>query len=332
MVPASADLVLSVEGVSGAKALLEKAATYAPSLGPAAMGATLRDRVGVDLLAEPADWGLAPRGRRMLVFSRQGAGLTAPVRDAAAAKKKLAAWLGKSPRRAGRVAGGRLSTASGPQAAALLASMARTSALPPALAAQAKGPLWLWMRLAEPLRAAVLSVEASALGLIGTGVLEANGPILAGPAPAGCATGTACLRAGVGSAGRDAVAVALEQLGMAAPAQLATASRVELRLDSVEARQLSDARSLRSALRIAAEIDGAPSAGPSLEGRADLGEIDAALAPMNPLDALRGPLAGGAWAFHLLYGALLRHAGPLTVSGDPQPGNRAAVRLRLPLR
>jgi hypothetical protein len=107
---------------------------------------------------------------------------------------------------------------------------------------------------------------------------------------------------------------------------------VELRLESIDARHLSDARSLHSALRIAPALDGPPSAGSSLEGQVDLAAVDAALAAMSPLDALRGPLAGGAWAFHLLYGALLRNAGPLTLSGDPQPGNRAAIRLRLPLR
>jgi hypothetical protein len=311
---------------------LEKAATHAPSLGPQPVGATLRDRVGVDLFAESPDWGLARRGPRMLVFSQQGAGLSAPVRDPAAAKKKLAAWLGQSPRRAGRVVGNRLLTASGREAPALVAAMAKASALPAALAAQAKGPLWLWLRLADPLRGAVLSLEASALGLIGTGLLEANGILLAGPAPAGCAKGTACLRAGVGSVGRRAVALAFQQLGIAAPPQLAAASRLELQLESIDARQLSDARSIGSALRITPVFDGAPAAGASLEGRADLAEIDAALAAMTPLDAFRGPLATGAWALHLLYGALLRNAGPLTLSGDPLPGNRTAVRLRLPLR
>jgi hypothetical protein len=267
----------------------------------------------------------------MLVISRQGIGLSAPVSDAAAVKRKLGAWVSRSPRRAGRLAGGRLFTASGPEAAAVLTSMAKPTPISAALAAQAKGPLWAWLRLAAPLRAAAFSIDASATGLSATGLVEGDGPILAGPAPAGCAAGTICLRAGVAAAGSGALAVLLRQLGGEVPG-LASAKRVELRVDAVDARQLSDARSLGSALKIAPALDGPASPGASLEGRAELGEIDAALALMSPLDALRGPLAGGAWAAHLLYGALLRNAGPVTLSGDPRPGNRAAIRLRLPLR
>jgi len=268
----------------------------------------------------------------MLVISRQGMGLSAPVRDTAAVKRKLGAWVSRSPRRAGRLAGGRLFTASGPEAAAVLTSMAKPTPISSALAAQAKGPLWAWLRLAAPLRAAVLSIDASAPGLSASGLLEGESPILAGPAPAGCAKGAICLRAGVAAAGSGALAVLLRQLGAEVPAGLASAKRVELRVDALDARQLSDASSLASALQIAPALDGPASPGASLEGRAEMGEIDAALALMSPLDALRGPLAGGAWAAHLLYGALLRNAGPLTLSGDPRPGNRAAIRLRLPLR
>src|SRR4051812_12186890 len=78
LVPASADIVLFVEDASGARALLEKAATYAASLGASPLGSSLRERVGIDLLSEAADadWGLAP-GPRMLVISRQGMGLSA---------------------------------------------------------------------------------------------------------------------------------------------------------------------------------------------------------------------------------------------------------------
>src|SRR5204863_6863648 len=116
--PASPGAGLSIEGVSGLRALLGKAGTHAPSLGPHPIGSTLTDRLGVDLLAESAEWGLAARGARLVVFSRDGMGLAAPVRDATAAKKVLAAWLAQKPRRAGRIAGRRLLTASGANPAA----------------------------------------------------------------------------------------------------------------------------------------------------------------------------------------------------------------------
>jgi len=102
LVPESADVVLSVEDASGLQALLRKAGTLAPSLAPDAVGATLRDRLGVDVLAESPAWGLAQRGARTVAFSNHAMGLSAPVRDAGAAKRTLASWLGQGPRRAGR--------------------------------------------------------------------------------------------------------------------------------------------------------------------------------------------------------------------------------------
>ena len=38
-----------------------------------------------------------------------------------------------------------------------------------------------------------------------------------------------------------------------------------------------------------------------------------------PLDALRGSLAAGAYAAHLVYGPMLRNAGPLTLTGRSFP-------------
>ena len=180
VVPASADAVLSIEDMSGLRALLEKAGTHAPSLGAQPIGATFRDRLGVDLLSEPAEWGLAPRGARLIVFSRDGMGLAAPVRDGDSAKKMLAAWLSQKGRRAGRIAGGRLLTASGGNPAAVLTAMSRPAALPAVLAARAKGPVWLWMRLAAPLRAVVLSLDAAGDGLTGRGLVTADAAIVAG--------------------------------------------------------------------------------------------------------------------------------------------------------
>jgi hypothetical protein len=330
LVPESADVVLSVEDPSGLQALFGKAGTHAPTLAPEAVGATLRDRVGVDLLAESPAWGLAQRGARTVAFSRQAMGLSAPVRDAGAAKKMLASWLAQGQRRTGRLVGSRLLTASGEEAAALLKSMSRPVPLPRDLAARAKGPVWIWARTAEPLRGMMLSIEASGTGIVGRGVVAASGALLSGRAPAGCASGMACLRAAPGPAGRRVLALALEKLEATAQPELATAARVEERVDAVDVREL--ARSLTRALRIAAVFDAPEAAASALDARVDLGAIDAALGTINPLEALRGGVVAGAYAAHLLYGPLLRNAGPLTVTGNPQQGGAAEIEVRLPLR
>ncbi len=44
------------------------------------------------------------------------------------------------------------------------------------------------------------------------------------------------------------------------------------------------------------------------------------------------PTPPAAYAAHLIYGPLLRNAGPLTLTGNPAQGNTAEVELRLPLR
>ena len=255
LVPESADVVLSVEDASGLRALLQKAGTHAPLLAPDAVGATLRDRVGVDLLAESPAWGVGQRGARTLAFSSHGMGLSAPVRDAGAAKRMLASWLSQGPRRAGRVAGSRLLTASGEDAAAVLKSMSRPVPLPRDLAARAKGPVWLWARTAEPLRGMMLSIEASGTGIVGLGVVNASGALLTGSAPAGCASGIACLRAAPGPAGLRVLALALEKLEATAQPELAAAARVEERVDAIDVRELAQTRSLTRALRIAAVFD-----------------------------------------------------------------------------
>src|SRR5439155_1111302 len=148
------------------------------------------------------------------------------VRNAGSAKRMVASWIAEDPqRRAGRVVGLRLLTASGGNPAALLATMSRPAPLPAPLAAKASGPAWLWMRLFAPLRAAVLAIEASLA----------------------------------------------------------------------------------------------------------LADLDGALAGLTRLDALHGSLATGAYAFHILYGSLFRHGGPLILTGNPS-GNGAEIEVRLPLR
>ena len=71
-------------------------------------------------------------------------------------------------------------------------------------------------------------------------------------------------------------------------------------------------------------------AGNALDATLDIAAIDRALSKLSPLDALKGPVAAGSYGAHLLWGALLRHSGPLTITGRPA-GAAAAIELRLPL-
>jgi hypothetical protein len=332
LLPSSAEAALSLEETAGLRALLEKAGTRAPSLAPEPVGSLLRQRVGVDLLAEPPGWGLSARGARLLVFSREAMGLIAPVRDAKAARKMMAAWLAEDKRRLARIAGGRLLTASGRGSQALFAGMARGVPLPRELAARARGPVWLWARLQDPLRAAVLSIDASGIGMVARGLVTSGLPLLAGRAPFGCAQAIACLRAGVAEGGRQAIAQLLERLGVPPQPELAGADRVEERLDAIDVRALSDQRSLARALRITPVFGGAESAAPALDALVDLARLDAALAGMTALDAVRGGFAAGTYAARAVYGDLLRNAGPLTIAGSPARGNAAEIEIRLPLR
>lgn len=332
LVPASAEGVLSLENAAGLRALFSAAAVHAPSLAPAELGSSLRSEVGVDLFAEGREWGLAPRGPRMLVFSAGAVGLSAPLRDAKSAKKALAAWLAGGGGRAGEVTKGRLLTASGRGAAALLAAMTRPAPLPANLAARAKGPAWIWLRLGEPLRAAVLTIDASATGVVARGLVTASDAVLVGPAPAGCEKGIGCIAAGLGPAGAGALAIALERLGIAPQPPLRSAQRAVERLDRIDVGQLAGPRSLGHALGITPVFGGPPGAGAGLQAVLDLEKVDAALSRLTPIDALRGADAAGAYAAHVIYGALLRNAGPLGVFGDAAQGNAAEVELRLPLR
>ncbi|MGE5047441.1 MAG: hypothetical protein ACM3PC_02650 [Deltaproteobacteria bacterium] len=332
LIPASADGVLAVENAAGLRALFTAAGVHAPSLAPAQLGASLRANVGVDLFAEDREWGLAPRGPRMLVFSAGAVGLSAPVRDAKSAKKALAAWLAGGERRAGELTKGRLLTASGRGASALLVAMTRLTPLPRDLAARARGPAWLWVRLGEPLRAAVLSIDASATGVVARGLLTASSAVLVGASPAGCERGVGCIAAGLGPAGAGALASALERLGIPPQPRLRSARTVVERLDGIDAQQLAGPRSIGRALVLTPAFDGLPGAGAGFQAFLDLEKVDAALSRLTPIDALRGADAAGAYAAHLIYGALLRNAGPLGVFGDAAPGNAAEVELRLPLR
>jgi hypothetical protein len=189
----------------------------------------------------------------------------------------------------------------------------------------------MWARLADPLRAMVLSLDASEGGLVARGTVTASGPLLNGHAPAGCEGVIACIRAGLAPAGRLAFAAVLQRLGLAPQPELSTATRVEERIESVEVRELAGPGSLARALPLKAAFERPEADGAALQGRIDLSAFAGALTEMTPLDALRGPVAAGTYAFYLLYGRLLRNAGPLTITGDPR-GNSADVEMHLPLR
>lgn len=322
LAPAQADFALVLDGArasAGLRAFLTEAGRHAPSLAPDSVSRSLRASIGVDLLNEQPAWGLAKKGSRALAFIHHAAGLSAPVADVKAARRALYAWL-QAPDRAGKIARGRLLTASGRNAKALLAMLERPKPMRPG-----QGPVWLYARLAEPFRSAVLSIDASAQGLTARGNVAAEEAVLAGSAPAPCeGAPIGCLRAGLGPAGRAALAIGLRAFGREEPQ--AQAQRVAIALEGIDARRLADQSGWRAALRFSTAFDGSPAPGPALAGQLDLTAVDEELAKLSPLDALRGSVAAGAYAAHLLYGALLRHAGPLTLAGD---GDR--IELRLPL-
>src|SRR5439155_9166335 len=149
-------LFADAQSGAGLRAFFDGVARRAPAL---AAGSHLSAAVGPDLLADPLSWGLARSGPRAIVAASGAFGLTAPVRDAKAARAALDAWLRQggpvgSRTIAGRaafssgsgrrtrvglvasVAGSlRIVTASGEEAPALIAALsqigAKTTATPP---------------------------------------------------------------------------------------------------------------------------------------------------------------------------------------------------------
>lgn len=369
-------------GASGLRALLDTAGAHTGTASPRSVGALLRDSVGVDLLAEQPAWGLAQNGPRALVLAPGARGLSAPVANLKAARRMLAAWLAergparptrpkplKGPLVAGDRAGmiapvagaQRLLVATGPHAAALVLTLAHPSPMSrdAALLARARGPSWLWLAGEDPVRAAVLRIDADARGLRASGLVTSTAPLLDGAAPVACAGApVGCLRAGLAPAGRALLSRVLRQM-LGQQAGLTQATRAAVRLDEVDPRRLDDAGSLPKALRFAAAFDEPAGAqpcpapagvllvsrpgchpapaldraagGPALSLDLDVARIAAALQKLSPLDALTGELAAGAYAANLLYGPLLRSAGPLAVEGAPSPAG-TELTLRLPLR
>ena len=284
-VPARVDgalLFADAQSGAGLRAFFDGVARRAPAL---AAGSHLSAAVGPDLLADPLSWGLARSGPRAIVAASGAFGLTAPVRDAKAARAALDAWLrqvgpvgsrtiasrsafssGSGRRtRVGLVASLagslRIVTASGEQAPALIAALsqigAKTAATPPlsrdgallAALARLSGPAALVLRGSDPLRATALDLAGSADGLIATGLVLAPSPLLSGSAPdaAACAEGSLfCLRAALGPSGRELFATA-------ARAYLAAVLPPQEREAAVRAAALAAA----SAERLVVRSDGA---------------------------------------------------------------------------
>ncbi len=424
LVPTASHAAVLLDGAaasSGFRALLQTAGTHTGMLSPDAVGSDLRSAIGVDLLTDTAPWGLAPQGPRAIVFSSGSVALSAPVKDAKAARKSLDAWLAeagparptrpaplKGPAAAGQRAAlidhGRLFIGSGPHATALVstlahlntkASLARDRPFAAAIA-RATGPAAFFFRGDTLLKGGVLALDASASGLVARGLVlpEGDAPLLVGEAPQECGAGTlACLRAELGGAGRALLAAAVrEYLWSAlppAPRDLfdaiaqrasATAGKLALSVAGLDADLLGDGRDSIWALRFSGAAEAtatlpervpngvartatglsvnrgqrplclevaaktialsSPCApAPELKGGSDdalnasidLVAIDRALSKLSPLDALKGPVAAGAYGAHLIWGALVRNAGPLTLTGRPA-GAAAAIELRLPLR
>ena len=302
VVPAQSDAALLLDGSQGAvglRAFLDAVAQRAPALGA---GPRIAALVGPDLLGQPLAWGLAFSGPRALVLWRGSLALTAPVRDAKAARAALQSWLeergssrstrvapqrgpaasARGTSRAGMVApvagSLRLLTASGPNAAALVAALSQVGArkagtralaseqtMRPALA-RLTGPAALILRGDEPVRAAALALEGTPQGLTARGLVLASSPLLESDPPgAGACEGASllCVRAALGAGGRSVLARAVRAwlTLLLAPGQIdapdriaqsaaLVAERVVLRSDGADARLLAGDGEAAWALRL----------------------------------------------------------------------------------
>jgi hypothetical protein len=78
-----------------------------------------------------------------------------------------------------------------------------------------------------------------------------------------------------------------------------------------------------------AQLPPGAEAGPSLDARLDTRALSSALSRLGPFDALRGDAAAGAYALHLLFGTLLAHSGPATLTASPDAAQPRNLRLDL---
>lgn len=341
--PAPVQASVNLEDASGLKAFFDAAGVYARSVSSAEVSHSLREQLAVDPLALKSS---------TIVFSRRGIAMVAPM-EAAKARAALLAW--KRPRHLGMVVKGKLYTASGRDAKALLKALQH----PKPVAAQ--GPVGLWFALAPPLETATFTLQASANGLTANGIATASKPILQGPSPAPCAPAAiGCFVGGLGPAGHELLERLLRFGGDLTPrAEPPQGTRVASRLDGLNVTALTDRNSLPDALLFALAFDapgwpadtqcqtprdldviGNPRCTPpsSLAGDApgaqvslDLSQVAVALSRLTALDALKGEGAAAAYGIALIYGELLRHVGPLTMSAVPAQNDAAAAELELHL-
>jgi hypothetical protein len=318
--PAPAQAALFIDDASGLKAFLDRAGVYARSMTSAEVSRQLRAQVGADPLSQ----------KGTLVFSQRSTGFVTAM-SAADARRLLKEW--RRPTRIGTYAKGKLYTASGPEAKALLKALQRPRALKIEPA-----PLSLWVAVAPPLKTATAAIDASADGLVVHGIVTASKPILEGQGPPPCdPAAMGCLRIALGPAAREAILdspvphdVMVEAIRDRIRAPLQQASRFWARLDALDATVLTNERSIPRALRYAVSYDDPPSDGPQFEARLDLARVGQSLAKLTPLDAFYGETAAMAYAGHLIYGRLLLALGPLVATANAE-GNAAQFELRLPL-
>lgn len=341
--PAPVHASIHLDDASGLEAFLDAAGVYARSLSTAEVSHSLREQLAVDPLALK---------RSTIVFSRRGIGMVAPM-ETAKARAALLAW--KRPNHLGMALKGKLYTASGRDAKALLKALQQPKAMP------AEGPVGLWFALAPPLKTATFTLQASANGLTATGIATASKPILQGPSPGPCVPAAmGCFVGGLGPAGHELLERLLRFGGDLTPrAEPPHGTRVASRLDGLNVSALGDRDSLPDALLFALAFDspgwpadtqcGTPPdvdvltnprcAPPSpLEGTApgaqvslDLSQVAAALSKLTALDAVKGEGAATAYGIGLIYGELLRHLGPLTMNAVPAQNDAAAAELKLQL-
>jgi len=341
--PAPVHASVNLDDASGLKAFFDAAGVYARSLSTAEVSHSLREQLAVDPLSLKSS---------TIVFSRRGIGMVAPM-ETAKARAALLAW--KRPNHLGMALKGKLYTASGRDAKALLKALQQPKAVP------AQGPVGLWFALAAPLKTATFTLQASANGLNATGHLTASKPLLQGPSPAPCAPAAmGCFVGGLGPAGHELLERMLRFGGDLTPRSLPPqGTRVASRLDGLNVSALGDRTTLADALLFALAFDapgwpadtqcGTPPdvdvltnprcAPPSpLEGTTagaqlslDVSQAAFALAKLTALDALKGEAAATAYGIGLIYGELLRHLGPLTMSAQAAQNDAAAAELELQL-
>ncbi|HEY2027671.1 MAG TPA: hypothetical protein VGH20_00550 [Myxococcales bacterium] len=341
--PAPVHASINLDDASGLKAFFDAAGVYARSLSSAEVSHSLREQLAVDPLALKSS---------TIVFSRRGIGMVAPM-ETAKARAALLAW--KRPNHLGLALKGKLYTASGRDAKALLKVLQHPKTLP------AQGPIGLWFALAAPLKTATFTLQASAKGLNATGTVTASKPLLQGPSPAPCPAGAmGCFVGGLGPAGHELLERMLRFGGDLTPrAQPPQGTRVASRLDGLNVSALADRASLPDALLFALAFDApgwpadaqcgtprdvdvltnprcAPSSPltgttPGAQLSLDLSQVAGAFSRLTALDALKGEGAATGYGIGLIYGELLRHLGPLTMNAVPSQNDAAAAELKLQL-